>query len=108
MVLLPLAFSEDYSTTSEYKNLFNENTWYEIFSRSIYISLVLTSFLPYVFGVGMGWFIKKVYKRPPPATTKKIKIERKYALFLLMAFVVFTFGSHMPFLFLVAALSCFV
>ena len=56
----------------------------------------------------MGWFIVKVCKKPLPDFSKKFKIERKYALFLLMAFVVFTFGDHMPFLFLVATLSFFV
>ena len=70
--------------------------------------MILTSFLPYVFGAFMGWFIQRVFKKTPPPSTKKIKIERKYALFLLMAFVVFTFGSHLPFLFFVAAISFFV
>ena len=108
MVLLPLIWSKDYGVKNKQENLFNEENWYEIFSRSIYISLILTSFLPYVFGAFMGWFIQKVFKRPPPSSTKKIKIERKYALFLLMAFVVFTFGSHLPFLFFVAAISFLV
>jgi hypothetical protein len=108
MVLLPLIFSKDYGVKNKQENLFNEDNWYQIFSRSIYISLILTSFLPYVFGPFMGWFIQKVLKKPPPPQSKKIKIERKYALFLLMTFVVFTFGSHMPFLFFVAATSFLV
>ncbi len=57
MVLLPLIFSKDYGVKEKQENLFSEKNWYEIFSRSIYISLILTSFLPYVFGAFMGWFI---------------------------------------------------
>ena len=56
----------------------------------------------------MGWVIQRVFKKTPPPSTKKIKIERKYALCLLMAVVVFTFGSLLPFLFFVAAISFFV
>lgn len=105
MVLLPLIFSIDYATNNIYENIYNEKTWYSIFGRSIYISLILTSFLPYFTGAFMGFLVKKMFKRPAPEFSRKIKIERKYALFLNMAFVVFTFGYHMPFLFFVASFS---
>lgn len=107
MVLLPLIFSVDYRNhRDKYIYLFNENNWYTIFARSIYISLVLTSFLPYIFGPLLGWiYIRCLKKKYPPDFSKRIKVERKYALFLLQSFVIFTFGNRMPFLFLVATLS---
>jgi len=63
MVLLPLVFSVDYRNNDQYNHLFNENNWYTIFARSIYISFVLTSFLPYVFGPFLGWMYIKCYKK---------------------------------------------
>lgn len=83
MVILPLVFSLDYSVKN-YNELFNEVTWYTIFARSIYISLILTSFLPYVFGPFLGWvYIKCKKKSVSPEFSRKINIEQKYATFLL-------------------------
>ena len=64
MILLPL-----FSSISRLRNgsidsdLFNQDTWYNVFGRSVYISMILTSFLPYIFGPFLGWLYSKCCKK---------------------------------------------
>ena len=62
MVLIPLSYSLDYAADT-YPPIYNEKVWFKIFSRSIYISMILTSFLPYIFGPALGFILKACKKK---------------------------------------------
>ena len=79
--------------------------WFEVYGKMVVMSLLITSFLPYM-GILLNLIVNGVRcKKASDQYTKQYRMIRKNANILTTSFICFTYGFSMPILFLIGTVS---